>query len=142
MSRRRVESVRDDVIAAIAEVRSVARAEQDEAWNRTADYLDAQFASVTVARAVRAAAAGTVSFAQDGTKPQRAMSRCRSMLPSSSLFATIRHILCRRHVPAWRRCTLYLLGVEVAEKVAGGFGHRISAAHEAILPDAAPAMVR
>lgn len=38
-----VESVRTEIIAAIEEVRTVARAEQDESREMTADWLDAQF---------------------------------------------------------------------------------------------------
>lgn len=69
-----IESVRDDIIAAIAEVRSVARAEHDEPRSRTADWLDALFAGVTDAHGLREAAAealtlcgGNGSFSDVGT---------------------------------------------------------------------------
>jgi hypothetical protein len=46
------------------------------------------------------------------------------------------HILGGRHVPAGRRWSSFLLlGIEVAQRVAGRLGHHVSAAHEAILPD-------
>jgi hypothetical protein len=38
-----VEAVRDDIIAAVAEVRAVAKAEHDERRNHTADWLDGLF---------------------------------------------------------------------------------------------------
>jgi hypothetical protein len=52
-----VEAVRNGIVSAIAEVRAVARAENDESRQMTADYLDSQFAGVTDARTLRAASA-------------------------------------------------------------------------------------
>ncbi|POH61163.1 hypothetical protein [Arthrobacter glacialis] len=69
-----VNEVRDDILVAIAEVRTVARSEHDEQRNSTADWLDGQFIDVTDARTLRAAAsnaltlyAGMGSFADVGT---------------------------------------------------------------------------
>lgn len=71
---RTVEAVRNEIVSAIAEVRAVARAEHDESRQVTADYLDSQFAGITNARALRAAAAdaqvlygGAGSFSDVGT---------------------------------------------------------------------------
>jgi hypothetical protein len=57
-----VESVRAEIISAIAEVRSVAQAEHDESRQTSADWLDAQFADVTDARGLRGAAADGLSL--------------------------------------------------------------------------------
>lgn len=69
-----VDVVRNDILAAIAEVRTVARSEHDVRRNSTADWLDEQFIDVTDAHALRAAAAnaltlyaGMGSFADVGT---------------------------------------------------------------------------
>lgn len=52
-----MEAARDEIAGAISEVRAVARAENDESRQMAADYLDAQFAGITDARALREAAA-------------------------------------------------------------------------------------
>lgn len=57
-----VESVRAEIISAIAEVRTVAQAEHDESRQMTADWLDAQFVDVTDARALRGSAAEALSL--------------------------------------------------------------------------------
>ncbi|WP_457950042.1 hypothetical protein ACTAQI_05300 [Pseudarthrobacter sp. alpha12b] len=57
-----VEAIRDDIIAAIAALCTVARAENDEPRLMTADYLQSQFTGVTDARTLRAAAAGALSL--------------------------------------------------------------------------------
>ena len=57
-----VESVRAEIITAIAEVRTVAQTEHDESRKMTADCLDAQFADVTDARDLREAAADALSL--------------------------------------------------------------------------------
>lgn len=69
-----VESVRAEIISATAEARSVAQVEHDESRQTTADWLDAQFADVTDARALRASAddalslyGGNGSFSDVGT---------------------------------------------------------------------------
>lgn len=54
---RTVEAFRAEIVSAVAEVRAVARAEHDESRQMTADYLDAEFAGITDARSLRAAAA-------------------------------------------------------------------------------------
>ncbi|MDQ0661590.1 hypothetical protein QFZ35_000088 [Arthrobacter ulcerisalmonis] len=94
-----VESVRDDIISAIAEVRSVARAEHDEGRNQTADWLDVLFAGVNDAHGLREAAAeastlygGWGSFADVGTAESErvvsnlwdALERARSFPPRDS----------------------------------------------------------
>lgn len=76
MIRRRptIEAVRAEIVAAIAEVRSVARSEHDEQRNHAADWLDALFFDVTDRRGLREAAAtaltlygGWGSFSDVGT---------------------------------------------------------------------------
>jgi hypothetical protein len=76
MTRNRVmvNVVGKDILAAIAEVRTVARSEHDELRNSTADWLDEQFVDVTDAHDLRLAAAdaltlyaGMVSLAEVGT---------------------------------------------------------------------------
>lgn len=69
-----VDAVRNDILDAIAEVRTVARSEHDEQRNSTADWLDEQFIDATDAHALRDAAAnaltlyaGMGSFADVGT---------------------------------------------------------------------------
>lgn len=57
-----VDSVRADIISAIAEVRAVAQAEHDEQRTRTADYLDQRFADVTDRQGLRDAADGALSL--------------------------------------------------------------------------------
>jgi hypothetical protein len=68
------EAVRDEIISAIAEVRAVARAEHNEARNKTADWLDGLFVGATDAGNLREASAraltlygGAGSFADVGT---------------------------------------------------------------------------
>lgn len=69
-----VEAVREEIMTAIAEVRSVAQAEQDESRQTTANWFDARFADVTDTRGLRVAAAdglslygGNGSFSDVGT---------------------------------------------------------------------------
>jgi len=69
-----VEAVRDDIIAAVAEVRAVAKAEHDERRNHTADWLDGLFGCPLNGEDLREAAAealtlyaGAGSFADVGT---------------------------------------------------------------------------
>jgi hypothetical protein len=69
-----VEAVRDEIISAIVDVRTVARSERDEQRNKTADWLDEQFIDVTDGRGLREAAAnaltlygGAGSFSDVGT---------------------------------------------------------------------------
>lgn len=83
-----VETVRDEIISAIAEVRSVARAEHDQRRNHTADWLDEQFTGVTDPRTLRTAAAkaltlygGWGSFSDVGTADSaRAVDRLANAL--------------------------------------------------------------
>ena len=94
-----VESVRAEIISAIAEVRSVAHAEHDESRQTTADWLDALFADVTDARGLREGAAdalslygGNGSFSDVGTAESHhaitnlaaALRRGRSWMPPNS----------------------------------------------------------
>ncbi len=69
-----VDAVRNDILDAIAEVRTVARSEHDEQRSSTADWVDEQFIDMPDAHALRAAAAnaltpddGMGSFADVGT---------------------------------------------------------------------------
>ncbi|WP_336715146.1 hypothetical protein [Arthrobacter sp. USHLN218] len=57
-----VDSVRADIISAIAEMRAVAQEEQDEQRTRTADYLDQRFAGVTDRQGLREAAEGALTL--------------------------------------------------------------------------------
>jgi hypothetical protein len=68
------EAIRDDTIAAVADLRAVARIEHDERRNHTADWLDGLFADVIDASGLREAAAealtlfgGAGSFADVGS---------------------------------------------------------------------------
>lgn len=54
--RRTIEAVRQEIISAIAEVRSVAQSEQDKQRAYAADWLDEQFAGVMDRRVLRASA--------------------------------------------------------------------------------------
>ena len=72
--RHTVESVQDDIIAAISDLRAVARAENDERRNHTADWQDGLFGRPLDADDLREAAAkaltlygGAGSFADVGT---------------------------------------------------------------------------
>lgn len=72
--RQSLEPVRDDIIAAIADLRAVARIEHDERRNHVADWLDGLFADVMDANGLRKAAAealtlygGAGSFADVGS---------------------------------------------------------------------------
>lgn len=72
--RRNLEAVRDEILSAIAEVRTVARSEHDEQRNHAADWLDELFIDVTDKRGLREAAAtaltlygGWGSFSDVGT---------------------------------------------------------------------------
>ena len=72
--RRAVEPVREEILSAVAEVRAVACAENDESRTRTADWLDWLFVNVADARSLREAAAsalalygGAGSFSDVGT---------------------------------------------------------------------------
>jgi len=92
---RTIETVRDEVVAATAELRAVARREQDKPRNQAADWLDGQFAGITDRRALREAASnalgslyrgGMGSFQDVGTEASsqavkrlyRALRRARS----------------------------------------------------------------
>ena len=99
---RTVEAVRDEIISAVAEVRSVARLEQDNQRAHAADWLDEQFAGIANRRALRAAAAdalgslyrgGMGSFQDVGTEASsRAVKRLyRAVRRGRSLF--LRHSL-------------------------------------------------
>jgi len=57
-----VDVASNDIIAAIAEVRTVARSEHDERRNSTADWLDEQFIDVADAHALRAAAVNALTL--------------------------------------------------------------------------------
>ncbi|WP_434995106.1 hypothetical protein [Arthrobacter sp. Ld5] len=63
---RTVEAVRDEIIAAIAEVRAAALLGQDEQRAHTADRLDGLFANVTDRRGLREASARALSFYRGG----------------------------------------------------------------------------
>lgn len=52
---RTVEAVRDEIISAVTEVRSVARSEQDNQRAQAANWLDEQFAGITNRRELRGA---------------------------------------------------------------------------------------
>jgi len=98
---RTVEAVRDEVVAATAELREVARSERDKQRDHVADWLDGQFIGVTDRRVLRAAAAdalsslyrgGMGSFQDVGTEASSravnrlylALRRARSWFPRSS----------------------------------------------------------
>lgn len=70
-----VEDVRNEILAAVAEVRSVARDEDDEHRQHTANWLEEQFGGVTEPRELREASAralglygGMGSFSDVGTE--------------------------------------------------------------------------
>ncbi len=65
-SQRTVETVRDEIIAATAELRTVARSEHDEARAHVADWLDEQFAGVTDEHSLHEAAADGLSLYRGG----------------------------------------------------------------------------
>jgi hypothetical protein len=72
--RNTVEAVMDEILAALEEVRTVARSEQDAQRKHAADWLGEQFADVTDRRGLREAASnglrlygGMGSFADVGT---------------------------------------------------------------------------
>lgn len=56
-----VDAVRNDILDAIAEVRTVARSEHDEQRSSTADWVDEQFIDMPDAHALRAAAANALT---------------------------------------------------------------------------------
>lgn len=57
-----MESVRDEILSAIAEVRAVARSEHDEQRTNTADWLVGLFVDVTDVHSLREAAASALSL--------------------------------------------------------------------------------
>lgn len=57
---RTVEAVRDEILAATAELRAVARLEQDKQRNQVADWLDEQFICITDRRVLREAASSAL----------------------------------------------------------------------------------
>jgi hypothetical protein len=69
-----VDEIRNEILAAVSEVRSVARNEDDEHRQHTANWLDEQFSGVTEPRELREASAralglygGMGSFSDVGT---------------------------------------------------------------------------
>ncbi|WP_336714008.1 hypothetical protein [Arthrobacter sp. USHLN218] len=76
--KRTVEAVRDEIVAATADLRAVAREEQDKQRNQVADWLDGQFIGIADRRVLRKAASnalsglyrgGMGSFQDVGTEP-------------------------------------------------------------------------
>jgi hypothetical protein len=65
-TQRTVEAVRDEIIAAAAELRTVAQSEHDEARARVADCLDEQFAGVTDEHSLHEAAAEGLGLYRGG----------------------------------------------------------------------------
>lgn len=65
--KRTVEAVRDEILAAVAELRAVALSEQDQQRTHVADRLDAQFTGVSDRRALREAARGALTLYQGGS---------------------------------------------------------------------------
>lgn len=57
-----IDAVRDEILAAIAEVRSVARSEHDEQRSHAADWLDEQFIDATDGPALREEAAKALAL--------------------------------------------------------------------------------
>jgi NAD(P)H-hydrate repair Nnr-like enzyme with NAD(P)H-hydrate dehydratase domain len=60
--RHTLQSVQDDIIAAISDLRAVARAENDERRNHTADWLDGLFGCALGADDLREAAAKALTL--------------------------------------------------------------------------------
>lgn len=56
-----VEEVRDEIVAATAELRAVARSEHDTQRDHVADWLDGQFIGITDRRVLRQAASDALS---------------------------------------------------------------------------------
>jgi hypothetical protein len=57
---RTVEAVRDEIVSAAAELRAVARREQDKQRSQVADWLDEQFIGITDRRVLREAASNAL----------------------------------------------------------------------------------
>jgi hypothetical protein len=86
---RNVEAIRDEIIAAAADLRAVARSEQDHQRNHAADWLDGLFIGITGSRALHEATrtalplyqGGMGSFQDVGTEESsQAVSRLRAAL--------------------------------------------------------------
>jgi hypothetical protein len=63
---RTVGTVRDEIIAATAQLRAVARLEQDKQRSQVADWLDVQFVGVTDRRVLREAATEALGLYRGG----------------------------------------------------------------------------
>jgi hypothetical protein len=68
MSRKQhdVEAIRDEILAAVAELRAVARAEQDKQRIEVADWLDEQFIGIADLRVLLEATRNALTLYQGG----------------------------------------------------------------------------
>ncbi|MBG6189088.1 hypothetical protein IWX64_000008 [Arthrobacter sp. CAN_A212] len=96
---RTVQAVRDEIIAAIAEVRAAALLGQDEQRAHTADWLDRQFADVTDRRGLREASDQALTLYRGGTGSFRIVG-----------YETARHAVDRLHAALRRGRSWFLRG--------------------------------
>lgn len=91
-----VETVRDEIIAAAAELRAVARSEQDKHRNQVAGWLDEQFAGVTDRPVLRGAASNA-----HGSLYRGGMGSFRDVGTEASSRAVNRLYLALRRARSW-----------------------------------------